>query len=192
MGTSDIASTVIAGVEGRDVAVENVRFLYSVLETQPGIERPNCGVDCEHHTPICTYTEAEYILSHLPAARYFTVMQKAEEWLTSGGEKANTVGEVKAVRGERCPFLTAAGSCLLTVQPLECWVHRTDQEITELVGKALRGAVAAYPQRTGFVAAQLYAFAHQEEYRMKVAAGEIAPVRANRGTTIGPVMAGSR
>lgn len=160
-----------------------VAAVYTTLALH--VPEPECSRYCDAHTPLCSYSEAEYLLAHLPAERYPAVIQACREWiLRDDGPPVLTQAEVRRVRNTTCPFFnTHTGGCLFDggAKPLECWLRSMPGDAREPIEQALTAMIRTYPQKTGFVPAQLLALSDQQGYRIAVSSGMVNGAKAAQG-----------
>lgn len=147
--------------------------IYTTLRHN-GFEAP--VPDCCSHTPVVTYTEAEYIRDRmhlaeiLPSDLLTPIKQWVERW--DGRRKAqdayhpviDSEAEVKALRNTPCPMLQN-GRCLVAgMEPLSCVGHSVPNEAREVVRQNMQNVINILPQRTGFLPTQLWALLDLEGF----------------------------
>mgnify|MGYP001565127058 CR=1 FL=1 len=187
-----IAVNGLHGLDCRLEAQDYLKALYTALDLHGAA--PDCGDCCDRSTPVCTYTEAEYIRDHLqdPCVKA-EVISRSRLWLLMEGEATKTSfddvaprgmrAQVTALRRQRCPYLQHDGSCLLFgLEPLECRLHVLPSSVRSFADPLLARIVAVYPQKTGFLPAQLMALLRLEEFTAWLSKRRIADAKTARGS----------
>lgn len=179
---------MIHGLDCRLEALGLLKSVYAALDMH-GI-RPDCGECCDHVTPVVSYTEVEYMRDKLAPQVKQEVLRRSRHWLLAEGKSTRIsfehsplpAGEVRELRRQRCPYLNQDGSCLIAgAEPLECRLHMMPEAARSAVNPVMQRIATVYPQKTGFLPAQIMALLRLEEFEWYLSQGKVADAKTARG-----------